>query len=379
MAKHRSFKIDKFLGSVESELRAQYFSHHTIFIPSTLNFDDDSFDDFWDGIDEAKRVEIEEELHCINDTADQARDCLENACREFKIQKEDDETSETTAMRVFLHSEDAFSLAFDAYLYYVMSEKLSHHKFQNVSPNFSDVKVERFKAAVEQHFKDCGKSDNCAIRKRQDGSKHVFFIARGDHMKTHLVFDDQQGKPGIKSFRPAKEDMLVFDTRNNILSLNLSGRNDDDKKKYLEMFGQAFLGLTEIDDSTLNNSLIDLDPIKRRTFNFGGNEHIEAVKLTEVNARLRGGGLRLVLRSHDLSGIQGYGIGADGTAEFTSVKLKFLMKREGRKSKTITVEIRPPESSKIPQKKEKQIIEQYLHDQGVLLESPVAIASAQTA
>jgi hypothetical protein len=52
------------------------------------------------------------------------------------------------------------------------------------------------------------------------------------------------------------------------------------------------------------------------------------------------------------------------------------MKREGKKSKPITVELRPPENSKIPQKKEKQIIEQYLYEQGVLLECPVALTTA---
>lgn len=42
-------------------------------------------------------------------------------------------------------------------------------------------------------------------------------IAHGDFMKTHLVFEE--GKVDIQSFRPAKEDMLVFDTRNCVLRL----------------------------------------------------------------------------------------------------------------------------------------------------------------
>jgi hypothetical protein len=192
-------------------------------------------------------------------------------------------------------------------------------------------------------------------------------IARGDYMKTHLIFDEEKRKPAVTSFRPAREDMLVFDKRNNVLSMCISGRSDDEKKKYLEVFGAAFLGVTEIADSTLNDSLVVLDPIKNRTFNYGGNEHIEAVKLTEVNAKLNGGFLRLSLKSNDLSNIQGYGIGADGSAEYLSVKLKFLIKRDGKKSKAMIVEIKPPENSKIPQKREKQIIEAYLKEQGVLL------------
>ncbi len=367
MIKHRSFTLDKFFKAVDGQIRNQYFTKKNLTVPTGMTFDNDTFDNFWNGIEESKRVEYEEELQCINDTAEQARDCLEQACQQFSIQKQENETAETTAMRVFLHSEDAFLLAFDAYLYYVLSEKLSHHKFQNVTVNFGDGKLDQFKPVVEKFFKDCGKSDHCAIRQRTDGEKVILLIARGDYMKTHLIFDEAKKKPEITSFRPAKEDMLVYDKRNNVLSMCLSGRSDDEKKKYLEVFGATFLGVMQIDDSILNNSLVVLDPIKNRTFNYGGNEHIEAVKLTEVSAKLSGGFLRIALKSNDLNNIQGYGIGPDGSAEFLSVKLKFLIKRDGKKSKAMMVEIRPPESSKIPQKREKQIIEAYLKDQGVFL------------
>lgn len=369
MAKHRgSFKLDKFLKAVDPQLRTAYFTKYGINFPANISFNDDSLANFWGAIAEAKRAEIEEELHCINDTADQARDCLEQACQQFSIQKQDDETSETTAMRVFLKGEDAFEVAFDAYLYRVLSEKLSHHKFQNVTAEFTDGPLNKFKTAVETHFKDCAKSDHCDIRHWIDGNKHILLIIRGDFMRTHHVFDDQQGKPNIKSFRPAKEDMLVYNIGNKVLSMSLSGRSEDDKKKYLEMFAGAFLGVAQIDDHTLNNSLVDIDPIKKRTFNFGGNEHIESVRLVEVNAKIGNGGIRIIVKSNDLANMEGYGIGKDGNAEFVSAKLKFFVKRDGKKSKGYVVDIRPPENSKIPQKKEKQIIEAYLREQGVLLE-----------
>jgi len=369
MAKHRSFKLDKFLKAVDPLLRGQYFTKHGVTFPDNINFNDDSLDNFWETIPEANRVEIEEQLHCVNDIADQARDCLEQACRDFGIQKQANELPETTAMRVFLHdNEEAYGVAFDAYLYYILSERVTRHKFQNATLTFDDGRKVQFKTAVEQHFLDSGKGTHCAIRHRIDGDKHILLIARGDFMKTHLIFDDQQNKPDIRSFRPAKEDMLVFDKNNNILSMSLSGHSDDDKEKYLEMFGNTFLGVTQIDNSTVNNSLVDLDPIKNRTFNFGGNEQVESVKLTEINAKLRGGAMRLILKSNDLAGVQGYGVGSDGAAEFVSAKLKFFIKREGKKSKGFVVEVRQSGNSKIPQKKEKQIIEDYLREQGVLLE-----------
>jgi len=67
---------------------------------------------------------------------DQARDCLKQECRQFSIQKQDDVTSETTAMLVLLKGEDAFAIAFYAYLYYVLLENISRHKFNNETANF---------------------------------------------------------------------------------------------------------------------------------------------------------------------------------------------------------------------------------------------------
>ena len=53
--------------------------------------------------------------------------------------------------------------------------------------------------------------------------------------------------------------------------------------------------------------------------------------------------------------------------EFVSVKLRFYIKRSGKKSKSITVEVKPPENTKLPERAEKGIIESYLRDNGVLL------------
>ncbi len=60
-------------------------------------------------------------------------------------------------------------------------------------------------------------------------------------------------------------------------------------------------------------------------------------------------------------------MGSEDT-EYLSAKLNFFIKREGKKSKRIGVLINPPENSKVPEKKEKKIIEDYLREQRVLLE-----------
>src|SRR3990167_2702755 len=235
MAKHRSFKIDKFLQAVDPELRKKYFSEKGLKLPSSTNFKDESFEKFWESINEEKKSELDDELLYINDTADEVRDCLEQTVKTFKIETNEDESSETTAMRVFLHSDEAFSLAFDLYLYHsAESEKLSHHRFEKAKADFSKPGFQRFKSEVEKHFKQCGKSDNCDIRERMDGDKRIFLIARGDFMKTQLVFES--GKVETRTFRPAKEDVLVYDVKTSILSVHINSRNNQDKEKYIGIF-----------------------------------------------------------------------------------------------------------------------------------------------
>ena len=367
MAKHRSFKLEKFIKGVNSDLLKVYFTRHNIPVVEGFVFSIDNIHDFLDGItDDGLRSYVEEELHCINDIADRARNYLEHAVRDYGIAVQEDEPSETTAMRVFLHGEEAFSLAYDYYLFVVYSEKLSHHKFDTNNCNFADDRISLLKSAIEQHFKDTGKSEHCDVRWRSNGDKHIVLVAHGDFMKTHLIFESS--KVEIKSFRPAKEDMLVFDSNNCVLSVNTSGRSDTDKKKYIEIFGNAILGIDQVDESTFNNTLVVLDPIKDGSFSYSGNDDVDSVHLTEVRVKCRGSRvIRVAIGCGDVpQALSDLGLSLDDS-EYVSAKLRFYIKRSGKKPKSITVEIKPPENTKLPEKAEKGIIESYLRDNGVLL------------
>ncbi len=82
MAKHRSFKLGKFIKGVSNDLLKTYFTRHNVPVPDGFVFDRNNIHDFLDGIsDDGKRSYIEEELQCINDVADRARGYLEQAKR----------------------------------------------------------------------------------------------------------------------------------------------------------------------------------------------------------------------------------------------------------------------------------------------------------
>lgn len=364
MQRHRSFKLDKFVKAVDDKLLKAYFKKQDLTVPESLVLNADKINEILDNIEgEDKRLDIEEEMHRINDIADNSRPYLQDVVSTLAIETNDNDTAETVAMKVRLHSEEAFLLAYDYYRYTIY-DKLSHHQFKE--GKYNSDKITDFKKEVEQYFKGCNKGEYCIIRERTAEDRNIIFIARGDFTKTHQVFEKDRIK--TQSFRPAKEDMLVFNKKNSVLSLTTSIKGDEEKRKYIEMFGKSILGLAEIPESVFNNALVSLEPIKNKTFNYSGNEYVEWVKLTEVRVKQQGAGpFRLTIGAPDITKLfDRFHLGSEGT-EFISARLKFAVRREGKKSKKIGVEIKPPETARLKERNEKKIIGDYLKENGVFL------------
>jgi len=372
MPRHRSFKLDKFIRVTDGALLNQYFVKNEIPVPEGTDLGNkDHFDKFWNGLTEEDQAYFESDLQRINDIADKTRDFLQVAVKQFNIAINNDaknpDSPETIAMRVFLHSEEAFDLAHDRYLCVIYAEKLSHHKFKTGSADFAEAKFDAFEKEIVDFLKDNSKGEHYDVRRYESDGKYYVLIARGDFVKTHFVF--KNGKIDIDCYRPAKEDVLVFDRKNSVLSIKLGTRDADEEKKYLEVFGKQFMGVDVSDINAVISGLVDLDPIKNGTFKYDGNEHIEAVRLTEVKVRQGGkrGGTWVSIGSGDVRDVfSRYKLQADFT-NFIAVKLKFYVKRKDKKSKPIQIEIRPPLKTGIPEKEGKAVIEEYLHENGVLL------------
>ena len=189
---HQHFNFDKFTKTIDSKLFKEYFSRNKITLPEHININDsNSVRNLIKTQEEIKRLEIDEELQRIHDISERQMERLHDICQRFNIKNEDGEPPETTAMRVFLHeNNEVFDEVYDYYLYDIYVERLYHYRFDGTKISFS------------------GKSDDCFIRKGVDGDKYFFIIARGDCVKTQLEFLNKRIIP--RSFRPAKQDMVVF-------------------------------------------------------------------------------------------------------------------------------------------------------------------------
>ncbi len=368
MVKHRGFTFEKFVYAVGEDLLKGYFSKRDIKVPLGTPLDYEHVQKLLDELGENAEKEIDEEFRRINDVAERGQDYLETAKNEFGIQTPDDEPREKTAMRLFLRENpDAFKMAYDYYLYRTIAANLSHHQFPLGQVDCSKKCLGRFRAKIAEHYQRQAKSEDCSVRHRVDGDNHIIFVARGDFVKTQPVWENRTVKN--RYFRPAKEDVLIFNTKNSVLSLKIASRGKDDKTEYIKAFGYHVLGKHRIEDEVFENSLVSLLPIQNGSFNYEGNEHIKWVKLVEVQMRIQERApIRLKINSNDLAGALERVLGIslqDG--ELLSARLKFKLEHDGKLQRPVTVELKPPEQTNLNKKRDITIIEDYLRENEVLL------------
>ncbi|MFH2146316.1 MAG: hypothetical protein ABII75_09880 [Candidatus Omnitrophota bacterium] len=376
MAKHRkaSFKIEKFIVAAKDVLLKQYFEERKISVPDKFEFKrGKEFDDFWEGISEVRRKKFEEELHLVDDIAESTRDYIQDAITDFNIttEKDDagnDENGETLALRIFLHKDkNAFQQVYDKYSCMTYLKSVSKCKFKSGKVDLSDKSIEAFVEEIKNYYGTDGKGKHCKVRKYDEDDRFFMLIARGEYIKTGRVFDEN-GDIIIESSRPVEEDFVYLNKKTLVFRLQVGGqgRKDKPKAKYLEAFGKQVLGLKEINDDTVDHNIVDLTPIKEQKFSYEGNDRIEKIKLTHVNETQTG--LSIRISGGDINPFfQRFKLGADGTV-INGVKLKFWLRREGKDSESVTIEIKPPEITKIPKDELKEVIEAYLYEQKVLLD-----------
>jgi len=369
MARHRGFTRKKFVDAVGFDFAGEYMSARIGFEGSHDEFTEEVVDEILQQQDEITRKRIGEELHCINDVAEKGMDYLERAYAEYEVPFNDEWPRERLAMYLFLRNREAFGTAYDCYVWRTVANSMSHHQFTDVQPAFDQANVDAFAESIRQYYEQQAKGHGCRVRHYQgDDDTHVILVARGDYLQTQLIWDHDDVTTTI--VRPAKEDVLCFSLRNSVLSLKTSGRSWAERENYIRTFGQSILGLAEIDPEVFHSTAVSLEPIRNGSFNYWGNEQIKWVMLTEVQMLVSGSrDTKVRLNCSDLvtairDDLPGFGL-MNGTLH--SVKLKFKINCEGASSRPLTVEIRPPDRTELNRKREVEIVEAYLRQNGVLL------------
>lgn len=369
MSKHRSLVLATFIEGVPPDLLERYFaglaSENRPAGWALLNAD--ALMEFLNAPDnEEARGAIIEELRRVNDICADGMNLLVRAHERFGLPFKRNASAQEIAMRLYVDHKDAFEFAWTRYLLYGSSGKMSRHRMPINGAGLWDGGLATFKEDIEEWFAGLAKGSVCQIHCVEDTGEHIIRISRGSYMRTVACWEGES--IGFKTFRPASEDLLVYDSAASTLSIKAG--IEKERQRYLQAFARHLAGDEGLADRASRNAMFSLLPLQASTFNYDGSGAVTKVDLVKVRLRLPGPENAVVdVKSEDVRATLQNTLPdlSLASGELLSARFRFQVHVEGHRPQTVAFDIEPPSRTDLAQKKYADIIEAYLAEQGVKL------------
>ncbi|HEX77107.1 MAG TPA: hypothetical protein G4O03_01650 [Dehalococcoidia bacterium] len=372
MPRHRSLTLKKFITAINDTdpgLVERYFLQlipKEKLPPYLMIMHYDYVRHLLEGLeDERLRGTIYEDLRRINDIGEKAMGTLVRTTKRFGIETNQNEKPQALAMRLFLDHPEAFDYAWAWYCYYYSTSKISQHRIDCQGFSIDVDKLDAFKEEVRSFFSDLAKGEECRVSHYEEDNEVVILVAHGSYIRTVARWEGREIK--IESFRPAYEDILLYDKTRSLLCIKAT--LDKDREQYIKSFTNAILANPALAESPNRDKVYTLRPLQDGTFSWDGNEHITSIIPLEARLKLRGSTEPVVeIRSKDLrrtfeDDLEGLDL---ASGELVYMKFRFTIEVEDKVEK-ITFIIAPPDVTDLAKKKHADIISAYLKENGVQL------------
>ncbi len=368
MPRHRSLTLKKLIAAIDPELMERYFTEKlppNTTLPQRFIMSPKAVDVF---MNDPRNVEAKglvlQDFRKINDICEKGKNLIIRAYNYFNIQWNRKHAPENLAMKLFLDHKDAFDYAYAWFCYYHASAKMSHHRMPGEF-NLTKKKSDSFLKEIKGWFTELAKGQECIVTPYDEDNSTVILIKHGSYVRTVAYW--KKKKIEFLSFRPANEDILVYDKEKEILSIKATLQKD--REQYIESFSRCIMDDESLAESESRDTVYTLEPVQNGSFNWEGNEDIKRITLTEVIIKLSGNtGAVVKIRSNDVRKTLAQdisGISLD-SGELTYVRFRFVLKIDGKEQK-VAFMVSPPSVSDLTQKKHVEIISDYLKEQGVKL------------
>jgi hypothetical protein len=267
-------------------------------------------------------------------------------------------------MRLFLDHRDAFEYAWTLYL--LVGQRASMCEFHFPAGDIGKVSKQDEKilqASLKSWFQQHKEGQHCELRIFRDRDSILIRISRGAVIRT--VARWQENRIAFESFRPVREDVIVYEPGRSCLSVRTRLRRD--REFYVRQVAEHIAHRPELAEVALKTKVWSLEPFQNDTFDYRGDGVITSISLVEIQVKLNDH--TLILRSpHNLRSSLGSEI--DGIpirrGEWAKVGLRFALAMESRrKPHYVVVHIEPPGYSDLKQKSYGDLVEAYLRREKV--------------
>ncbi len=214
----RGLQLEQFVQHVEPAYFQRYFE---TLLPSSLP-------GFWAVMNPVAMVQwlnnslsadargtVLEDFTRVSNISQHSMNLLVQAYDRAGLKRADEATPEQLGMTLFIDNREAFDFAWARHLLYSSGSKLTLHKVD--LPDFQidpQAKI-AFEDEIRQWFARQAKGDFCQVRAYEDEGQYIFLLAHGSYIRTFAYLNEN--RIAFQSFRPAAEDILVFDQQRSLL------------------------------------------------------------------------------------------------------------------------------------------------------------------
>jgi hypothetical protein len=357
MPEHRNLSVENFINAVDPALLEQYFVR--LLQGAEISCDLGGMDPervflLLDEADEPVKAIILEDFRRINDICERDLGLPFTVAHRFGVTVQADQKPQTIALKLFLDHPRAFNLAWALYSYQASWSNISQHWLQKSEVRLDTEAINRFSDEMEKFFIYRNQGDECQTSFYDECQRLVILVLHGTHIRTVTCW--QGRKLAMNSFRPACEDVLIYDKDRAVLSVKASGRVD--REHHIRSFARLILEDSSVGDDPRRDLIYTLEPLRETGFVWSSTRNIGAVELIEAKLRLSQPGLPTMT-------IQGAGIDLS-QGEVLAAKLRFTISENGRQS-TVIFTLWPPCVTDLVKKRQADIICPYLRQKGILL------------
>jgi hypothetical protein len=306
---------------------------------------------------------ILDDFRRVSDIANEGTGVLTRACNKYQIRFGEAPT-ESIAMELFLDHPEAFEFAWSRYLLYGSNTMLIVHPLPLGHLEVTDQQLADFRNGVRLWFARQAKGEQCHVKKFDDDEEVVILIQHGTYVQTLSFWDGDEVK--TTSFRPALEDVIVYEPSGEILRIKAIQANDRDE--YLRLFATCIGGDESLADDAAKGEVFSLTPVEDGSFDFAGDGPIRKVELRQVKMVVFGATNLIaefkspnIVRSfeHDLPG---FGL---SSGLLVKARFRFYIPETGERPTTVTFSVEPPGTTDLAERKHSDEILRYLRKQGV--------------
>jgi len=359
MARHREQEFPNFLQAAGADLAEQYFLRlfrREELPPYLVGMNPDYVEFVLGRIDESLKATILDEFRRISDICKWGKELPEIAGRRFGVPLPATGKPEAMAIRLFLDYPRAFGFAWALYAYRASYARISQHWLQHREVRVDATAMDTFASEMQAFFAKQDRGLQCQVGFSDSGAELVVWVLHGSQERTIPCWQGQKVAPNC--FRPACEDVLVYDKSRGLLSVKVSKRGD--AEQYVRSFARLVLGDASLADHPQRDLIYTPEPFQNGQFDWAGSGAVVAVER-------RGAKLNPDGAADTVLEIAGKGTADDlKQGHLVEIKIKFTIESNG-KQESVTGTLVPPCITDLTKKRHADVIADYLRKKGAML------------